>query len=569
MAGETEEVDVPPTLQALLAARLDQLDPPERAVLERGAVEGELFHRGAVQALAPEETQLTPRLAGLTRKDLIRPDRAQLPGDDGFRFRHLLIRDAAYEALPKATRAELHRRFADWLAERGGLVELDEVLGYHLEQAGAYARELGLAEQSEQLARGAAERLRAAGERAAGRGDASAAVNLLARAAALLPSDDPVRRELRVELAFALIEHGELREARTAFAEVLDEAHAAGEEVVEWRARIGVLAAEVWLNEREMAVHTELVLAAIPALERLGDELGLARAWFLVGLTSFWQGRSGDEAFARAVACARHAGSGRDEAQILIWMLISSWFGSMPAREALARCREVLEGASSRQVEAVARIEQGALLALSGSFDEARRSWQDGVAILEELGLPLLAAGMSQERFDIEWLAGDLAAAEAVLRQACDVLQKLGEKGFLSTRAGYLGLCLVMQGRPAEAEPFLELALEAMSDDSSDVVNIVELARAADFLLKGSLVEAEEHARKAVDAIAGWEMPKVRGDSLVVLGDVLAAAGRTEEGVAVYSEALALYEQKENLVGATRVSQSLAGLEPAAGASEP
>ena len=62
-----------------------------------GAIEGEIFHRGAVQALAPEETQVTPRLAALVRKELIRPDRPQLAGEDGFRFRHLLIRDAAYD----------------------------------------------------------------------------------------------------------------------------------------------------------------------------------------------------------------------------------------------------------------------------------------------------------------------------------------------------------------------------------------------------------------------------------------------------------------------------------------
>ena len=109
MAGDADgEVVVPPTLQALLAARLDQLEPAERSVLERGAIEGEVFHRGAVQALAPDETQVTPRLAALVRKELIRPDRPQLVGEDGFRFRHLLIRDAAYDALPKATRAELH-----------------------------------------------------------------------------------------------------------------------------------------------------------------------------------------------------------------------------------------------------------------------------------------------------------------------------------------------------------------------------------------------------------------------------------------------------------------------------
>jgi predicted ATPase len=130
------EVAVPPTLQALLTARLDQLDPPERSVLERGAVEGEVFHHGVVQALTPEEPRLTTRLTALVRKELIRPDRPVFAGEDAFRFRHLLMRDAAYEGLPKAERAELHERFADWLAEHGvELVERVAVLGFHLEQA--------------------------------------------------------------------------------------------------------------------------------------------------------------------------------------------------------------------------------------------------------------------------------------------------------------------------------------------------------------------------------------------------------------------------------------------------
>jgi predicted ATPase len=138
-------VVVPPTLQALLAARLDQLETAERNVLERGAIEGEIFHRGALQALAPEEAQVTPRLASLVRKELIRPHKPHLSGEDGFRFRHLLIRDAAYDSLPKAVRAVLHERFAAWLAERGAdLVELDEILGYHLEQACSYHAELGM-----------------------------------------------------------------------------------------------------------------------------------------------------------------------------------------------------------------------------------------------------------------------------------------------------------------------------------------------------------------------------------------------------------------------------------------
>ena len=114
-----DDVEVPASLKALLAARLDQLDPAERRVLECGSVEGEVFHRGAVQALTPEETQVTPRLAALVRRELIRSDRPQFAGEDGFRFRHLLIRDAAYDALPKSVRADLHQRFAAWLDQHG------------------------------------------------------------------------------------------------------------------------------------------------------------------------------------------------------------------------------------------------------------------------------------------------------------------------------------------------------------------------------------------------------------------------------------------------------------------
>jgi class 3 adenylate cyclase/tetratricopeptide (TPR) repeat protein len=563
MAGETHDVDVPPTLRALLAARLDQLEPPERAVLERGAVEGELFHRGAVQALAPEETQITPRLALLTRKDLIRPDRAQLPGDDGFRFRHLLIRDTAYEALPKSIRVDLHRRFAEWLEQRGtNLVEIDEILGYHFEQAHIYAVELGLSDEGRELAARAAAHLRAAGERAAARGDAVAAVKLLGRASSLIPKEDHTHRDVQMELAFALLDQGELKAAQSTFAEIVREAHAAGEEIAEWRARVGLVAVGLWLNEWDIVESGELVRQAIPVLERHADDLGLARAWHLVALTDLWQGKSreSEEASARAVACARRAGSGRDEAQILIWYLISSWYGPTPAREALTRCRQVLEQTPSRQVEAIARQEQGALLALSGRFDEARQSWNEGFAMLEELGLPIFSAGSSQELFDIERLAGDLPAAEAALRKACETLEAVGEKGFLSTRAACLGLCLALQDRPAEAEAFIDLARETTTDDDWTTVNLVHQALAEVHTSRGALSEAEQHARLALATARHSDLLNIKGDSLAQLADILAASGRPEEATAAYMEALQLYEQKENLVGAGRVERAVAAL---------
>ena len=173
LARERGTVAVPATIQALLAARLERLGVEERELLERGAIEGEVFHRLAVRALAGERlaTEIESRLAGLVRKELIRPHPATIAGDDAFRFRHLLIRDAAYDGLPKAERARLHELFARWLEQHAGeLLELDEIAGWHLEQAVRYQSELGQ-DADPGTAHDAAEHLHAASRRASERCD--------------------------------------------------------------------------------------------------------------------------------------------------------------------------------------------------------------------------------------------------------------------------------------------------------------------------------------------------------------------------------------------------------------
>ena len=160
---------MPPTIHALLQARLDTLGVEERTVIERGAVEGKVFHRGAVTALAtePRRDDVAGRLLSLVRKELVRPDRTQIAGDDAFRFRHILIRDTAYASLPKAARADLHEGFADWLEGNASLYEQDEILGYHLEQAARYRGELdGDDPRASALAERAGGRLAAAGRAA-------------------------------------------------------------------------------------------------------------------------------------------------------------------------------------------------------------------------------------------------------------------------------------------------------------------------------------------------------------------------------------------------------------------
>jgi tetratricopeptide (TPR) repeat protein len=564
MAAGADAVEVPPSLRALLAARLDQLDPGERGVLERGAVEGEVFHRGAVQALAPDEAQVTPRLAALTRKQLIRPESAHLPGDDAFRFRHLLIRDAAYDALPKTVRGDLHERFAAWLEEHGAaLVELDEIVGYHLEQTYRYRLELGLVDElAPGLAKRAACRLQAAGERASGRGDIAAASNFFGRAVDLLPLEDPARLDLLPEWAAALTDAGELARADSILEAVIEAAERSGNERVEWRARLARAAAQVWMGAAQEQTGV-LAEQAAGAFRGLGDDLGLARALHLVGLIRLWLGSavSAEEAWGPALEHARRAGSARDEAQTLTWSLIGSWMGPTAVEEAIQRCRDTIAAAPTRHVEAIALTTQGALSAMLGDFDQARLLFRRGKHTLQELGLAIAAAGTSEECFDIEMHAGDPAAAEMELREACAALEQLGEKGFLSTRAALLAHALCAQGRHEEADAFIELSAAVGAPDDLLTQALWRSASAKVTARRDDLPTAERLAKEAVEILGSTDWLNARGDAASDLAEVLLLAGKREDAIVGVKQALELYERKGNVVMARRARTRLDGLQ--------
>ncbi len=231
--------EVPPTIQALLATRLDGLKPIERAVLERASVVGKEFWRGAVAELSPEDEQarVSPALLSLVRKELVRPEQSTFLGDDGFRFRHALIRDAAYAAMPKSARADLHERFAAWLEVRRGE---DELVGYHLEQASHYRAELGSADEA--LSERAGAMLAAAGRRAFARDDAPAAANLLLRACRLLANDDAARLELLRRASLALWWTGNVEDARRLLDEQIALASRLGNAAEEWSGRLDLAA---------------------------------------------------------------------------------------------------------------------------------------------------------------------------------------------------------------------------------------------------------------------------------------------------------------------------------------
>ena len=264
---------VPPSVEDLIAARLDLLAPEERALLQRGAVVGDLFGRAVLRELAGE----VGRLSALEEKGFLRRRR------DGFRFHHVLVRDVAYASLPKAERAELHERLADLLDERG---EPDELVGYHLEQAYRFGAELGRVDRRLRgLATDAGRRLGAAGIAAWKRGETPATVNLLRRATDLLPDHDSFRIELLCELGMALRTGGELSRAEHMLAGAVEAAAAADDRRLELRARLELGSVRLFSDPEGRADELlEITARALPVFEAVVDSRSLGRSWHALAL---------------------------------------------------------------------------------------------------------------------------------------------------------------------------------------------------------------------------------------------------------------------------------------------
>jgi tetratricopeptide (TPR) repeat protein len=558
MAGEQEgEVVVPPTLQALLAARLDRLDAAERSVLERGAVEGEIFHRGAVQALAPEETQVTPRLAGLVRRDLIRPAKPLLAGEDGFRFRHILIRDAAYHALPKAVRAELHERFAGWLRDRGaGLVELDELLGYHLEQACSYRAELGAPDPTSAAA--ARSHLAAAGRRARRRGDLGGGVSLLERAAALVPPDE-IDVAIEAHLVDALYWGGNFADASNRARANVERAAAAGDRVGELCATIQELAIRSWLESEGAATEelAALVEYALPVFEAARDDLALHIAHGALGHLASMHGHM-DVMFKAYENASVHAGRAGLPDMFVGWRHTALLSGTRPLSEVLAW---QAEQETSERRNAWARGRRAEALAMLGRFDEARAILSELRAELADLGAVISRAGISANvSLNVELLAGDPAAAVEFGEEGCRLLEELGDKAGLSTSAAMLAHALYVVGRLEKAETWTDRAAELGPRDDVWTQTLWRAVKAKVLARRGEHHEAEHLAREAVALVDETDMLDMQGDAYTDLAEVLALADRPAQAAEALEQALVRYERKEDLVKAVRARDRLAAL---------
>jgi len=553
-ACDLSAVPVPPTIRAVLAARLDRLAPSERGAIERASVVGKGFSLGAVSALSPEgvRSEVAREIAALVRKDLLVPERSTLPGEESFRFRHVLIRDVAYEGLPKELRAELHERFADWFEGVAGerIAEQEEIAGYHLEQACRLRLELGpVDERGRELAGRAAERLAAAGRRAFARGDMRATVNLLSRANGLLPEDDPARPALAPDLGRALAEIGELPSADALLVRAIALASELGERSPEAHARLALLDVRERADPRAWREISSVTEAVIPVFEELGDDRGLARAWYMRAFIE----EDSPACFERAAEHARRAGDQRLAMECRYWILCRNLFDdATPLSEIERRTeefrRKVEQAGAGREPEAWVFDLRGHTDSLRGRHDAARDAFRSCFGIFEELGRTYWATRWVTCSAMAEMEAGDLTAAERLLHEGFEALERMGGRGERASLALNLAEVLYRQGRYEEARRH---ALEAERDDpeDDDLAAWSALCRAKVLAQQGERDAAERLVRDAAATLAeGWashvhlgSLPFGRLD----LAEVFRLCGKTEEATAIASEALALYERKE------------------------
>ena len=567
LADDPDAADesVPTTIHALLAARIDRLEPVERNVLQRASVEGRLFHRGAVAELLPSHGAegLGGVLLALTRKELLRPDRSLFEGDDGFRFNHVLIRDVAYASMPKELRADLHERLASWLEGHVGaqLTGQEEIVGYHLEQAYLNLAELGrVGAEARAVALNGGRLLGRAGRRVLDRDEPAAAAALLERACRLLAVEPAERVELLPDLGRALRGAGALDAADAALADAIEHATRHDDEPTELRAAIERGRLAFMRGPTDPDTVRALARRAIAVFEQLGSDADLADAWQLMSIAELAARDRGAQLVALQRGRSHAVASGDTRRQIESWNELGGamLFGRTHVDEVLLFLDEELAWARERglpAVEADALLGGPYLYSRLGDFDEARSRLERSKTICRELGIAYGLAEAHMAGAEMEMHAGDAEAAERELRDAIDLATQMGASYYLALYRTRIAHVLAVLGRDDEALDELELARDVFEEAPK-----WKAARARVLAHRGATKEAAALAREAVASLAGTDDITVRAEILVDLAEVLRAHGDPTGAGNALEEAVVLHEEKGNVLPAERCRRLLAAV---------
>ncbi len=549
-----DEIALPPTIQALVAARLDRLGEGERRSLESAAVVGRIFYRDVLERLTDDPAAIDPSLETLMRKQMIEPSQSDIAGQEAFGFVHALVRDTAYQGIPKGRRAVLHERVAEWIQQTAGarVREYQEILAYHLEQAALLGLALGSADDATRdLASRAADLLSETGERAWTRGDAYGAANLLRRAISLLPAEDARMPELLLTLSGALGETESLSRESELLEQARERAAALNDPGLQARIHVRQIMHRLSADP-DASIHDAAREAdvAIRTFEELQDASGSAAAWRLRHYLAHlrYQHAESVEALLRAREYARAAGDRGGAIGDLSATCGPMLYGPMPVREAIRRSEDILE-----QVKGWQRDESfvlgflGIMHAMDGRADYARELVARAGAIALDLGMQLTStATRSYWLAILETLSGDHVAAERELRSGYEVLEEMGETDFASTLAARLAHALSALGRYHEASRFVSISRQTAT--SGDIVSQVILrgAEGKIWANAGNHGKARSIIQEAIALAAQSDALNMQADILIDLSEVQRAAQDDRASRSV-REALDLYEEKGNI----------------------
>jgi class 3 adenylate cyclase len=558
--GDLSSVTVPPSVAALLAARLERLTDDERAAIGCASVVGREFYAGAVRDLLPDDLRgaVDELIRSLIRKELVRPDRSTVPGEEAYRFRHILIRDAAYHAIPKERRADLHEVFAAWIDRVGGdrADEADEIVGYHLEQAYRFREALGpVDERTRRLGDRAGGRLADAGRRAMARHDIPAVCNLLGRAQALLHASDPARVALLPDLVMALWSAGRIDEANA----MVDDARRRAEQLDDPGLVAHASMALWWVASSEEEHRLDAIRSdaqrAIELFSTTDDDRGLARAWHAIADLEWERGHAGDQlaAIDRALEHAGRVGATFETAELLLSVTSAIVRGPMPVPRAITRVEEILrEHGDDRTVQSYMFHALGHLQARLGDFETARASSDRYRGFLLDTGQLIGHLRSAELRFDIEMLAGDPEAARAVAEEAYAEL--LGKGDRWPYLAAFLSQAFLSLERYEDATGFAEVAVSStIAVERALGLGVLARVRAGE----GDATEAERQIAEAVAIVEQTDFLFDRGTVFADQADVHRLLGRAEGSRAALERALGEFERKGDLVSSARVRTEL------------
>lgn len=546
-ARPLDALTVPTSIRALLAARLDGLDRAERLVVERASVVGKTFTSGAVRYLSHDSVRddVHRRLLKLVRKEFVRPDRQASVVDDAFRFRHILLRDAAYDSISKETRADLHLRFVEWLESQtgGDRTNLEEIIAFHLGEAYRYRLELGFRGQAEEdVAIRAGTYYESCGYRALNRGDFSSAEGLFRRGFELVPPSD-LRSRLALRLGEALGETGDYQTA----SQHLEDAIGTKDETLSRYAHL-----ELAFIRLQRDPETGLDFAHAVARRTLsdeaaeGDDRALAKAWLL--MSSVHSGRAQMESGADAARKSRAHAVASGDRYVERWAKQHEISAMVRGREPIAHVKVVL---NESYRDDVSPVNQGYLLFVGGFLEVLSGEVTEGLEHIAKarvdfraLGLEMIWAALSQDYGQAAVLAGDLEGAKDVLLEACEALEAAGEAAWLSTCAAQLADVYCRLGDYQRAE---EWSLKAKKlTGPSDVVSqaLWRTAMAKVLVARGGISEGIHLADEAVAIMGSTDLLVDRGNVEVQRAEALIEAKRYPDAAEALEKAIEDYALK-------------------------